>query len=108
MRRIRDRGLPARRSEERPVLQWWVRGKRFEERNPTLAQVEANTVARSWVNEGIDFSTDRLIGGASAVGNEYLRPDGDRGTSLLPDALNGVVTGAQGPRFLQHQGQGAD
>ncbi|MFJ5146228.1 DUF6531 domain-containing protein [Curtobacterium sp. NPDC088465] len=68
----------------------------------------STTVARSWVNEGIDFTTDRLIGGASAVGNEYLRPDGDRGTSLIPDALNGVVTGAQGPRFLQHQGQGTN
>lgn len=41
VRRIRDRGLPARGSEERPILQWWVRGKRFEEPNPTLAQVEA-------------------------------------------------------------------
>lgn len=41
VRRRSDRNLPARQRVTGPVLQWWVKGKRFEEESPSTAQVEA-------------------------------------------------------------------
>lgn len=74
VRRIRDRGLPARSAEEGPVLQWWVRGKRFEERGPTVAQVEAKIRALDGRERTLVILRDRA-----------------RELDVCGDAANGII-----------------
>ncbi|MDM7889845.1 hypothetical protein QUG98_15435 [Curtobacterium sp. RHCJP20] len=95
MRRIRDRGLPARGSEERPILQWWVRGKRFEEPNPTLAQVEAKIRALDGRDRTLVILRDRAreldLCGDAATGIIVLRTEDAKDESLWEVPLGAEV-----------------
>lgn len=86
VRRTRDRELPPRGSEERPVLQWWVRGKRFEERNPTLAQVEAKIRALDGRDRTLVILRDRAreldLCGDAATGILVFRTEDTKDESL--------------------------
>ncbi len=74
VRRVQDRGLPASGVAEWPDLRWWVRGRRFEERDPTLAQVEAKVRALD--------GRDRTL---------VIMPDGARELDLCGDAATGII-----------------
>ncbi|WP_288468467.1 hypothetical protein [uncultured Curtobacterium sp.] len=74
VRRVQDRGLPASGVAEWPVLRWWVRERRFEERDPTLAQVEAKVRALD--------GRDRTL---------VILPDGARELDLCGDAATGII-----------------
>lgn len=56
------------------------------------------TPAMSIINEASAFTADHVVGAGQSLTNEFLRPDGDRGSDLVTDALNGLVGGARGPR----------
>jgi RHS repeat-associated protein len=54
------------------------------------------------VNEGTDLAANHFGGAAQSVVNEIVRPNGDRGADLLPDAVGGFISGAKGPRWAGH------
>jgi len=45
LRRFADRGLTGRERAAPTVLRWWIRGKRFEQAAPTIAQLEAKVTS---------------------------------------------------------------
>ncbi|TCL86405.1 RHS repeat-associated protein [Curtobacterium sp. PhB142] len=58
--------------------------------------------AAGLVNEGADLAVNHVVGAGQSVANEIVRPNGDRGADLLPDALGGLISGAKGPRWPGH------
>lgn len=58
IRRRADRGRPARDHLNGPALQWWVRGKRFQERSPTQAQVHSKIRALDGIARTLVTFTD--------------------------------------------------
>ncbi|UFU13759.1 hypothetical protein LQK89_14805 [Curtobacterium sp. C1] len=74
VRRVQDRGLPASGVAERPVLHWWVRGRHYEERDPTLEQVEAKVRALD--------GRDRTL---------VIMHDGARELDICGDAATGII-----------------
>lgn len=95
VRRIRDRGLPAHRSEELPILQWWVRGKRFKEPNPTLAQIEAKIRALDGRDRTLVVLRDRAreldLCGDAAAGIIVFRTEDTEDESLREVPLGAEV-----------------
>jgi hypothetical protein len=58
--------------------------------------------AAGLVNEGTDLVANHVVGAGQSVVNEVVRPSGDRGADLLPDAMGGFISGAKGPRWVGH------
>ncbi|MGN7224535.1 hypothetical protein ACTHQN_16875 [Curtobacterium flaccumfaciens] len=75
-RRYSDRGLPGRDRASGPVLQWWVRGRRYVQNSPTAAQVEAKV-------RGLDGRERKLV--------VVVVVDRDRQINICGDAAREII-----------------
>lgn len=68
----------------------------------------AETPFATAANEIIGSTTNHMMGGFTAVVNEAIRPGGDVQGNFATTAVNGILSGAEGPKptyIPQHSAQ---
>ena len=71
----------------------------------STASHAAATPLATGVNEIISGTTNHVMGGFTSVVNEAVRPGGDIQGNFATTAVNGIISGAEGPspaRVSQH------